>query len=194
MFLLVGLGNPGPDYEHTPHNAGFRALDEFVRKMGLEWQTKFSSYLTECRLRIKGEPIAHAVLIKPQLFMNRSGMAVTEVLRFLKIKTHDLWVIHDELDLPLGRLKITCDRSAAGHKGVQSIIAILGTQKFYRFRIGVMPPEKPNLPDEYLTNRSVAPELEAQFNEGISQAAAALESALRQGIVKARTEFNATVM
>jgi len=116
MILITGLGNPGKEYERTRHNIGFRAIDELVKQ--------------------KPE---NAVLLKPQTFMNNSGTAVIEAVNFYKIKPADLWVIHDDIDLPLGEFKISKNRGSAGHKGVDSIIKKLGTKDFNRARIGICP-------------------------------------------------------
>lgn len=167
MYLIVGLGNPGPAYEKTPHNVGFIALDQLAKRGALEWQPKFASLMTMIQHLTAGGEIKRTILLKPQLFMNRAGKAVAEVMRFYKIRPADLWIIHDELDLPLGALKITFNRSSAGHKGVESIIRELKTQSFYRVRLGVMPPlwasltkggpEKgPVDPDDYLTNAALS--------------------------------------
>jgi len=116
MILIAGLGNPGKEYEKTRHNIGFRVIDELA----------------------KNKP-SEAVLLKPQTFMNNSGEAVNTAVNFYKIKLADLWVIHDDIDLPLGEIKISQNRGSAGHKGVESIIKKLGTKDFNRVRIGIRP-------------------------------------------------------
>ncbi len=116
-MLLIGLGNPGKEYEHTPHNAGFMALDAFEKE---------SSFIS-------------ARLLKPHTFMNNSGIAVKKELKKLKLKAQDLIVVHDDIDLPLGTIKISTNKGSAGHKGVESIISALGTKDFIRIRIGIQP-------------------------------------------------------
>jgi len=116
MVLIVGLGNPGKEYERTRHNIGFRVIDALA----------------------KNKP-HHLVLLKPQTFMNKSGDAVIDAVNFYKIKPADLWVIHDDIDLMLGETKISRNRGSAGHKGVDSIIKKLGTKDFNRIRIGICP-------------------------------------------------------
>ncbi|MEK7503476.1 MAG: aminoacyl-tRNA hydrolase [Patescibacteria group bacterium] len=116
MILITGLGNPGKEYEKTRHNIGFRVINELA----------------------KDKP-SDVVLLKPQTFMNKSGDAVIEAVSFYKIKPTDLWVIHDDIDLPLGEFKISKNRGSAGHKGVESIIKKLETKDFHRVRIGICP-------------------------------------------------------
>ena len=137
MFLIIGLGNPGKDYEKTRHNVGFMILDKLLSDLELaDWtdSKKFRAKMAEGK--IGAEKI---MLLKPQTFMNNSGQAVSAAAKFYKIKPADIWVIHDDLDLPLGKMKIQRDRSAAGHHGVQSIIDALGTRDFVRWRVGIAP-------------------------------------------------------
>ncbi|MFH1424041.1 MAG: aminoacyl-tRNA hydrolase [Candidatus Nealsonbacteria bacterium] len=116
MILITGLGNPGKEYEKTRHNIGFRVIDELAKQKPND-----------------------VVLLKPQTFMNNSGDAVIKAVNFYKMKPADLWVVHDDVDLPLGEFKISKNRGSAGHKGVQSIIKKLGTRDFNRVRIGICP-------------------------------------------------------
>lgn len=190
MYVIVGLGNPGPEYQNTPHNAGFLALDNFATRYELEWRPKYSSYLTDFQRHYASGDLSRALLVKPQLFMNRSGKAVKEIMRFYKITPQQLWVVHDELDLPLGVVRIAFDKSAAGHNGVSSIIDELGTKTFHRIRIGVMPDNKPLVMDEFLTQKTVGPAERPAFKKGIEAAVEALSAALEQGIVKATTTVN----
>lgn len=136
MKLIIGLGNPGKQYEHTRHNAGFLALDYFMADGGwrmADLQNNFQSRILETS--ITGQKIIFA---KPQTFMNESGRAVLEFANFYKLDPEtDLLIIHDDCDLPLGAVKPALDSTSAGHKGVQSIIDLLRTQKFHRLRIGV---------------------------------------------------------
>ena len=116
MLLIVGLGNPGKEYEKTRHNIGYLVIDELAKQKTND-----------------------VVLLKPQTFMNNSGTAVLAAVNFYKIKPAGLWIIHDDIDLPLGEFKISQNRGSAGHKGVQSIINALGTKNFNRVRIGICP-------------------------------------------------------
>jgi PTH1 family peptidyl-tRNA hydrolase len=135
MRLIVGLGNPGLKYLNTRHNLGFLVLETLARKWKVSFRVrkKFASL-------VFFNPQKKIILAKPQLFMNESGIAVRRIAGFYKIQSEDVWVIHDDLDLPLGRLKIIKARGAAGHKGVFSVINQLGTIDFVRFRLGIAHP------------------------------------------------------
>lgn len=137
MFLIIGLGNPGKEYEKTRHNVGFAVLNKLIADLELgDWteSKKFHAEIAEGKIGQK-----KILLLKPQTFMNNSGQAAAAAAKFYKIKSTDIWVIHDDLDLPLGKIKIQRDRSSAGHNGVQSIIDALGTQDFVRWRVGIAP-------------------------------------------------------
>lgn len=135
MKIIVGLGNKGEKYTYTRHNAGFLALDYFLKTLGniAPACTKFNSELVEASFGVE-----KIFFIKPQTFMNLSGDAVSEVVNFYKINiSKDLLVLHDEIDLPFGSIRHTKSSSPAGHNGVKDIIEKLGTQDFQRIRIGV---------------------------------------------------------
>lgn len=135
MKLIIGLGNPGAQYEYTRHNTGFLALD-FLRS-----QWKFTTFMLNKKFHAEiSEGIYNeekTLLMKPQSFMNNSGTCVRALIDFYKMTPRDITVFHDELDLPFGTYKISDDSRAAGHNGVQDIIDHLGTQTFRRIRIGV---------------------------------------------------------
>jgi len=116
MILIVGLGNPGKKFQNTRHNVGFKVIDE-----------------------LKKEKPEGVVLAKPKTFMNQSGKAVRKLMSKIKCQMSNLWVIHDDIDIPIGKFKISFGRGSAGHKGVQSIIDELGTKDFWRLRIGICP-------------------------------------------------------
>lgn len=135
MKLIIGLGNPGEKYKKNRHNTGFLAIDFIAKKLQItnyKLQTKFNAEYAEGL--IDGEKI---ILAKPQTFMNESGKAVKSVADYYKISVENIIVIHDDLDILLGKYKIARDRSSAGHKGVQSVIDALGTKDFARIRIGI---------------------------------------------------------
>lgn len=139
MKLIIGLGNPGEKYKKNRHNTGFMAIDAIADKLkfsppvgGFNFQTKFNSEIAEGI--IDGEKI---ILTKPKTFMNESGKAVKAIADYYKINIKDIIVIHDDLDIQLGKYKIARDRTSAGHKGVQSIIDALETKDFIRIRIGI---------------------------------------------------------
>lgn len=140
MKLLVGLGNPGNQYENTRHNAGFIVLDEIQKNLSFpefEFNKKFNAQISEGNFG--GEKI---ILAKPQTFMNLSGQSTSAIMTFYKIPLENLTVIHDDLDLDLSAFKISTDSSAGGHNGVSSIFETLGTQKVRRIRIGIEGAEK----------------------------------------------------
>ncbi len=135
MILIVGLGNPGKKYQLTRHNIGFQVVDEFVKKNNFpdfKISKKFNALISEGI--VDG---AKVILAKPQTFMNNSGKAVKSLIRNWKLEIRNLVVVHDDIDLPLGKIKISIGRGSAGHKGVQSIIDELATKNFVRFRIGI---------------------------------------------------------
>lgn len=130
MKLIIGLGNPGKEYENTRHNIGFMVLDNYL-KSGT-WQKKYNAlYTTEI---INNEKV---MFIKPTTFMNLSGNSVIEFVNFYKIEPQDILVIHDDLDLPFGKIRIKVSSSAGGHNGIKSIIERLGTNNFARLKIGI---------------------------------------------------------
>ncbi|MFH1583314.1 MAG: aminoacyl-tRNA hydrolase [Candidatus Falkowbacteria bacterium] len=153
MHIIVGLGNPGKQYEHTRHNSGFMAINALAKKLGLAWSAnkKFKAETTSS---------SGLMLIKPQDFINNSGLAVAAVLSYYKLlpkkfgilKTANadlseiLTVIHDDLDIELGKYKISIDSGSAGHKGVESIIDRLKTKNFKRLRIGIRTPALEKIP------------------------------------------------
>lgn len=143
MKLLIGLGNPGEQYESTRHNLGFMVVDHFRKDFAapgeLPWEhnEKMKSDITQFDWQPKVGKAERIILAKPQTYMNNSGMAVQLLSHFYKISPEDIWVIHDELDLPLGKIKIRLGGAAAGHHGVEDIIEKLGTDKFWRFRLGI---------------------------------------------------------
>ena len=137
MKLIIGLGNPGQKYEKTRHNLGFRALEKLKESLGFEdWNPakKFKSLISEGHFNEQ-----KIILAKPQTFMNNSGQAVKPLIENFKLEIENLLIIHDDIDLPLGEIRIQKGRGSAGHKGVQSIIEMLGAKDFTRIRIGIRP-------------------------------------------------------
>ena len=182
MLLIIGLGNPGKEYEKTRHNISFVVLNKLMADLELDdWadNKKFRAEIAEGK--IDKEKI---LLFKPQTFMNNSGQSVSAAAKFYKIKPADIWVIHDDLDLPLGKIKIQRDRSSAGHNGVQSIIDALSTQNFVRFRIGIAPakPTKKSGADFVLGRFSLAEA--ATLKKTLSTAVKTIKFAINEGIEK----------
>ena len=184
MYLIVGLGNPGSKYEATRHNFGFAVLDLLTgvrRSLGEGgWENKHDS------LFLKLDDI---ILAKPQTFMNNSGQAVKELLKFYPAA--ELVVIHDELDLPLGSIKIQKNVSGAGHNGVQSIIDELGTKDFVRLRLGVENPvTRKELPGDAYVLEKFTDEENKIVVEVLEKAKAAVETIQTDGLDIAQSKFN----
>lgn len=143
MKLIVGLGNPGEKYENTRHNVGFMVVEKFlkdfepVKKTLWQNEKKFKSDIALFDWQPKTGESTRVILAKPQTFMNNSGMAVSLLAEYYKVPPEDIWLIYDELDLPLGSLKIRFGGAAAGHHGVESVMEHIGTDKFWRFRLGI---------------------------------------------------------
>ncbi|MFH0805420.1 MAG: aminoacyl-tRNA hydrolase [Patescibacteria group bacterium] len=135
MELIIGLGNPGKKYEKTRHNLGFLVINELAEKMEMNnWKIKMQFNANIAQGNFKNEKI---ILAKPQTFMNNSGMAIKSIVDYYKIPNENIFIIHDDIDLLLGEIKVQKNRSSAGHKGVQSIINALGTKDFIRVRLGI---------------------------------------------------------
>jgi len=163
--LIVGLGNPGPEYEQTRHNAGFWLVDKLAGSR-LTRETRYNALAA--KTRIAGQEVW---LLEPQTYMNRSGQSVGALARFYKIAPEDILVVHDELDLPPGAAKIKKGGSAAGHNGLKDITAALGTQDYWRLRIGIGHPRTMNLQQQvadYVLHRPRREE-QALINESISK-------------------------
>jgi len=185
MKLIVGLGNPGRPYAQTRHNAGFRVVDRLARRwqIGLTRQ-KFSAQMGDGT--IAGH---HVILLKPTTWMNRSGQAVAEASRFYKLALEDLLVISDDLDLPIGRIRLRAGGSAGGHKGLADIIACLGTDEFARLRVGIGRPDDGDAVDYVLS--PFRPEQLAIAQQAEARAAEAAETWTAQGIQAAMNKYNA---
>lgn len=190
MILLVGLGNPGEKYAKTRHNLGFMVVEELARKLLPLEKTKWEEdKKSNSQLSIIDSQF---ILVKPQTFMNASGYAVVKILRYYDIKIlSNIWVIHDDVDLPLGKIKIRIGGAAAGHHGVESIIKELGTDKFVRFRLGIGHPERGS---DALVERYVLREFDvnerSEVRQMIKKAVKAIRVALEKGLERAMNEFN----
>lgn len=184
-YLVVGLGNPGKRYEWTRHNVGFLVVDELSRHLSvLAPQKKFKGLLLEGSL---GE---HRVLaLKPQTFMNLSGESVQETVNFYKIPPEShLIVVSDDLDLPLGTIRIRPSGGTGGHNGLKSITSLLGTDRFCRVRIGIGRSDK--VPTEsYVLTEVSGPDLKP-FKEAVERAAHAVRVIIEEGIQIAMNQFN----
>ena len=186
MKLIVGLGNPGPEYEFTPHNVGFLVIDWIADELGLEVRNRQCRALTG-KAVIGNETV---ILAKPETFMNLSGLAVRELLAKNDLQPEsDLVVIQDELDFPFGTLRVHRNRSSAGHNGIESIIDSLGTKDFVRIRIGVAPEYKVEEGREYRLAPMTKARLKA-IGPGLADAAAAAEMIVKEGPAAAMQKFN----
>jgi PTH1 family peptidyl-tRNA hydrolase len=191
--LIVGLGNPGIEYQFTPHNAGFLAVDRIAEDCGVMVTNRRGRALT-ARAKLAGQDV---LLAKPETFMNLSGLSVAALIQEFEIAvpSEDLIVLYDELAFPLGRLRISANGRANGHNGVKSISGVLGTDEWLRIRIGV---GKPALADgreikaggkDYLLAPMRKQEL-AVLDEVLDRAKSAVEMLLTEGVSAAMNKFN----
>jgi PTH1 family peptidyl-tRNA hydrolase len=183
-LLVVGLGNPGREYERTRHNAGWLVLDELARRHGGSWRSKFSGSLAEVRL--DGLRLA---LLKPETYMNDSGRSVGAAARFFKVEPGALLVVHDDVDLEPGRLQARLGGGLAGHNGLRSLAPHLGSQDFLRLRIGVGRPgrgDQRSVSDWVLSGFSPEDDVDAL----VSRSADAVEAIASESLETAQARFN----
>jgi peptidyl-tRNA hydrolase, PTH1 family len=189
--LIIGLGNPGIEYQFTPHNAGFLAVDRIAEDCGVMITNRRGRALT-ARAKLAGQDV---LLGKPETFMNLSGLSVAALIQELEISAEDIIVLYDELALPLGTIRIRKRGSSNGHNGVKSISGVLGTEEWLRIRIGV---GKPALADgreikaggkDYLLSPMRKHEL-AVLDEVLDRTRGAVETVLTKGVDAAMNEFN----
>jgi len=184
--LIVGLGNPGIEYQFTPHNLGFLAIDRIANDCGVEVRNRQCRALT-ARGEIRGEAV---LLAKPETFMNLSGMSVRELAGKHEVRPEtDLIVIYDELDLPLGTIRIRQRGSSAGHNGMKSIIGALGTQEFLRIRLGIAPNRKVADGVKFVLTPFRKSQLK-MVDEVLDSAAEAVNVILKEGPAAAMNRFN----
>jgi peptidyl-tRNA hydrolase, PTH1 family len=187
-MVIYGLGNPGEKYLKTRHNIGFNVVDEFQKKNGFpefKLSKKFNSELSEGILGTE-----KIILAKPQTFMNESGTVLKKIINNYKSPINNLIVIHDDIDLPLGKTKISKDSGSGGHKGVESIIKNLKTKEFIRFRVGIQPKRgKPERAENFVLRNFTNTE-EKIIKETIEKTVLAIEVFIKDGLEKAMNEFN----
>ena len=184
MKLIIGLGNPGKEYENTRHNTGFMVLDRLSEKLNIEMtQNKFKGLYGKSKY--KGEDV---ILLKPQTYMNLSGESVRQVMDFFKINQEDILVIYDDLDMPVGKLRFRQSGSAGGHNGIKNIIAHLNSQDFKRIRVGIDRHKYMNVAD-YVLSRFSKVESEA-IEQGIENAANAVLDYLDNDFNHAMNYYN----
>ena len=186
MIIIIGLGNPGKKFENTRHNVGFMAVDTFAKVNNFpefKLQKKSNALVSEHTL---GNELV--VLAKPQTFMNESGKAVKELISNTEARMADLVIIHDDIDLPAGKIKIVTERGSAGHKGVESIIQNIGNDGLIRFRIGIGGQNEVEAKKVVLKNFSPAEQKSIQ--DAISKVTDALSLFAKEGLEKTMNEYN----
>ena len=187
-WLIVGLGNPGREYEKTRHNAGFRAMDILAQKLGCK-PDKLKYQGLYCQVNYQGKKL---LLLKPQTFMNLSGRSVAPLAAFFKVPAKNIIVMFDDISLPPGRLRIRADGSAGGHNGIKSIIAELGNQDFPRVKIGVGAKPHPDFDlADWVLSAFTAQE-EKALQPALERAADAALAIIDHGVPEAANRFNGT--
>ena len=185
MKLIVGLGNPGREYEHTRHNVGFQVAEELAHRYRVTWKNRGSWKARVAKIAEIGEGV---LLAEPTTFMNLSGWAVREIASFHKLAPSDVLIVVDDADLPLGRLRLRTSGSAGGHNGLKSIIQELGTIEFPRLRVGVG--RQAGELKSHVLGRFSSEERD-QIEAAVKRAADAAELFARENILAAMNRFNA---
>ncbi|OGZ78996.1 MAG: aminoacyl-tRNA hydrolase [Candidatus Staskawiczbacteria bacterium RIFOXYD2_FULL_37_9] len=195
MTIIIGLGNPGEKYKNTRHNIGFMILDKFAEKNNFPEFKLVKKYTAE----ISEKPFDSAqgdeniILAKPQTFMNESGKSAKKLISNFKFQISNFIVVHDDIDLPVGKIKIIQERGSAGHKGVESIIKAIGNENLIRLRIGISPCLTPGVKQAKASNivlKKFSPEEQEILNQTTEKTAEALDFLLREGLDKAMNEYN----
>ena len=186
MKLIVGLGNPGIEYQFTPHNMGFLAVDRIAEQCGVRVNNRHCRAQT-ARTRLAGQEV---VLAKPETYMNLSGLSVAELVSEYEAQPEqDLVLLYDELDLPFGTLRVRPRGRSAGHNGMQSVIGTLGTQEITRVRLGIGPDYPVGDGARYVLSQFKKPQLEI-VDQVLDQAADAVQTILAEGVQAAMNKFN----
>ncbi len=184
MYIIAGLGNPGKEYAGTRHNVGFDAIDYLVEKYKINLnKLKFNSVYGE--LNINGEKV---MLVKPVTYMNRSGTAISEIINYFKVPLENLIVIYDDIDIPVGALRIRPHGSSGTHNGMKSIVSSLGSEKFPRIRIGIDRNPDVDLADYVLQRFN--PDERLKINEIIKFAAESSEEIIKTNLESAMQKYN----
>ncbi|MFC1849972.1 aminoacyl-tRNA hydrolase [candidate division CSSED10-310 bacterium] len=182
--FIVGLGNPGPEYQHTRHSIGFLIIDYLSQRWrGKAFQAKGSALL--CALK---RPEGDILLIKPQLYMNRTGLVVGPLVKKYSCATEQLLIIHDDIDLPFGRIRIRGQGGSGGHKGVQSIIDVLQTDTFARIRVGIGRSSENDVSDHVLSEFTATEKKSLDLI--IQHASLGAEAILSEGLISAMNTYN----
>lgn len=204
MKLIVGLGNPGEKHEKSRHNFGFLVVENFLKTFESAKNTvwddnkKLKSDIAQIEWNSqKKKSVEKIIIAKPKTFMNNSGMAVSLIANYFKISPSDIWIIHDELDLPLGAMKIRLGGGGAGHHGIESIMESLSTDKFWRFRLGIghtkahsgVAKAKFSDATEFVLGNFSGQE-KSKVKVTLKKAVKALETALEEDLTRAMNQFN----
>ena len=184
MKVIVGLGNPGAQYENTPHSVGFEAVDRIAASIGANWELKKSFNALMARGTFAGLPV---MLVKPQTYMNLSGEAVAPIVKYNNATAADLLVIQDDIDLPVGRIRVRKNGSCGGHNGIRNIIERLGTPEFARLKLGVGK-DRSNVIAHVLGKFD--PASRKVMDRVVEESVKAAEAILRQGPDRAMNAFN----
>ena len=183
-LLIAGLGNPGREHSHDRHNVGWMVVEELARRHDGSFRTKFSGRVAETRIAD-----ARVALLQPETYMNESGRSISSAARFFKVAPEDVLVVHDDVDLDVGRLQARAGGGLAGHNGLRSISQALGTPEFLRLRVGVGRPERgdPRPVADYVLSPF---EAEQDVDGLVSRSADAVESLLGEGLAATQQRFN----
>jgi PTH1 family peptidyl-tRNA hydrolase len=184
MKIVAGLGNPGAQYANTPHSVGFEVVDALAAAAGVAWDERRQFKCLMARVSIAGQPV---LLVKPQTFMNLSGESVAPVVKYHNATAADLLVVHDDIDLPLGRMRIRKGGSCGGHNGVRNIIERIGTQDFARLKLGVGK-DRSNVVGFVLGK--FHPDARKVMDLVVAEAAKAVSAVVSQGADSAMNAFN----
>jgi PTH1 family peptidyl-tRNA hydrolase len=183
-LLVAGLGNPGREHERDRHNVGWMAVDELARRCDASFKSKFNGRIAETR--VAGARVA---LLKPETYMNESGRSISAAARFFKVPPEGVLVVHDDVDLDVGRLQARLGGGLAGHNGLRSISQALGTQEFLRLRVGVGRPGRGD-PRDVADYVLAAFEAHDDRDGVVARAADAVEALLTEGLDEAQRRFN----
>lgn len=188
-FLIAGLGNPGPDFRQNRHNVGFMVIDALSTALNIPIQRVELRALVGKGI-LDGERM---ILAKPQTYMNKSGLSVASLVRFYKIPLEQLLVVHDDLDLPFGTLRLRPFGGTGGQRGMESIVAQLGTRTFPRMRVGISRPPGRMDPADYVLH-NFDPDQQALLPELLERAVSAIRKFILQDIETAMNEFNGSLI
>jgi len=180
MTIIIGLGNPGTKFNNTRHNVGFMAIDKFTEK------NNFPDFKLDKKANALISEQADIILVKPQTFMNESGKAVKATIKNKPIEI--LVIIHDDIDLPVGKIKIVKERGSAGHKGVESIIKNIGNDGLIRIRIGIK--GEKDIKAMKVVLKKFTPKEQTLMNEAVEKTSQALDCLIKEGLEKTMNEYN----